>query len=180
MGNALQEQLLKAGLVSDKQLKKARKEQRTERLQTQGRTSTADDNKLRAQQALAEKAERDRELNRLQKEAQEEKAIAAQIKQLVETNRQPRDDGDVPYNFADDNKVKRIYVTERVREQISGGRLAIVKVDKRYELVPAEIAEKIRARNAGSVIVWNDPKQAPEETPDNGYANYKIPDDLMW
>ena len=55
---------------------------------------------------------------------------------------------------------------------------AIVKFDDKYDAVPAVVAKKIKDRDPGYIIVLND-SQATEEI-DEEYADYKIPDDLMW
>lgn len=182
MGNALRDQLLKAGLVNEKQLKQAAKEKRKETNQRQGQNEPdTDAARLRAQKAQAEKAERDRQLNQQRREEAEKKALASQIRQLIETHRQPRGDGEIPFNFPDGGKVKRLYLSASVREQIVRGNLVIVRLDKQYELVTPDIAEKIRARSAGSVVLWNEPKATPTETPaDDPYAKFQVPDDLMW
>lgn len=183
MSNALRDQLLKAGLVSDKQVKQAVREKRKETLRQQGQKQTAavDEQKRQAQKAQAEKAERDRQLNLQRKEAAEQKAISAQVRQLIETHRQPKGEGDTPYNFIDGDKVKRMFVSDKVREQLCQGRLAIVKLDQQYELVPAEIAQKIRARHEDSVVLLNDFQQTSAGNGDvDPYADYKIPDDLIW
>lgn len=183
MGNALRDQLLKAGLVNDKQVKQAVKEKRKETLKQQGQKKAAavDEHKLQAQNAQADKAERDRQLNLQRKQAAEQKAVAAQVRQLIETHRQPKGDGETPYNFIDGNKVKRIYVSAKVREQLSRGALAIVKLDQQYELVPTEIAQKIRARHEASLVWANDFRQTVSGNDSaDPYADYQIPDDLMW
>lgn len=180
MANALQDQLLKAGLVNDKQLKKAQKEKRQETRQTAGRKGGISDEAALAQQRAAEKAERDRELNRQRKESMEQKAIAAQVKQLVDAHRVATGDGEVPYKFADEGKVKALYVTEAVRQQIVRGRLAIVKSDGRYELIPADTAEKVRSRGAAHLVLWNQPEPAPAASADDEYADFTVPDDLIW
>ncbi len=180
MGNSLQDQLLKAGLVDAKQLKKVKNDKRkTNKQLHKSKTETVDQNKLQVQQALTEKAKRDRQLNRQLKDEAERKAIAAQIQQLIEKNRLPKGDGDVPYNFADNNKIKRIFVSAAVQEQLSRGKLAIVKLNENYELVPIAIAERIRMRDEKCVILCNDPQQGDEQQ-DEPYANYQVPDDLMW
>jgi len=181
MNNSLREQLLKAGLVNEKQVKKAVKEKRREALKGQNDPGALAETKPQVQKAQAEKAERDRQLNLQRKEAAEQKAIVAQIRQLIETSRQPQGDGDMPYNFFDDNKVKRIYVSDAVRDQLSRGLLAIVKLDGHYELVPCETAHKIRARNEAAVVLWNDPQNTSScGGDDDPYADYRIPDDLRW
>jgi uncharacterized protein YaiL (DUF2058 family) len=186
MGNALRDQLLKSGLVNDKQLKQATKEKRKEDRQKHGqKQSGPDESALRAEriaQEKAQKAERDRELNLQQKQAAEQKALHAQLRQLVETHRQPTGDGgDIAYSFSDGGKVKRLYVTGDVRDRLSAGRLVIVRCDERYELVFPDIAERIRGRDPDAIVLWNVPPPAVEDSAaEDPYAKYQIPDDLIW
>lgn len=182
MGNALRDQLLKAGLVNEKQLKKAVKDKTKEeqRLQGQGKPQHKDEERLKAQKAQAEKAERDRLLNQQKQEEAERKAIAAQVRQIIEQNREAKEDGDTPYNFVDGGKVKRLYLSERQRERISKGILAIVKLGQTYELVPADTAEKIAARDQSAVVLLNISNSEPQTAAEDPYAQYQIPDDLMW
>ena len=184
MGNALRDQLLKAGLVNEKQVKKAEKEKHKENHSQQGRgkTDSHAEGKQRSQQAKQDKLERDRLLNQQRQVEAEKKALYAQIRQLVEQNRQPKGDGDTPYNFIDQGKVKRLYFSDQVRARIVNGQLAIVRLENAYELVPAETAEKIQARIADSIVVFNEPKrrETAEPSPSDPYAEFQIPDDLMW
>lgn len=178
MSNSLQNQLLKMGLVDEKKVKQVKKEKHKQ-AKLQGKKAQAVDEAARlAQQAAAQKAERDRELNRQRKEEAERRALASQVRQLIEVNRLPKGDGEIAYNFSDGSMVKRLYVTEQVQRQLGLGRLAIVRLDEDYELVPTAVAEKIRQRDEGCVILCNEPEQHSDE--DDPYADYQIPDDLMW
>ncbi len=47
-----------------------------------------------------------------------------------------------------------------------------------YDVVPADVAEKVRARDA-SCVVRRDVSE-PETTEDDSYADYRVPDDLRW
>jgi hypothetical protein len=138
-----------------------------------------DEVKNLAQKAQAEKIERDRELNQLRQQQDEKKQLVAQIKQIIELNRLPRDAEGLAYNFTDDSKVKRLYVSEAMRDQIAEGRLAIVKLGTNYEVVPADAARKIQQRDAASVIVFNKQIKAADVV-DDAYAEYQVPDDLIW
>ncbi len=182
MGNAFQDQLRKAGLIDDKKIKKAKAEQRLQEKQQRKGVVTAEpaiSAADAARQAAAEKAERDRQLN-LQRQAQaEQRAIAAQIRQIIEAHRVPAGPGDRPYQFEDAGKVQRLFVTPAQHAQLVQGTLAVVKLDGQYALVPAEAAHKIRARDASHVLVLHE--AAPPEPPaDDPYAQFKVPDDLMW
>ncbi|WP_442498280.1 DUF2058 domain-containing protein [Methylobacter sp. sgz302048] len=173
---SLQEQLLKSGLTTDAKARQIRSEKRKQ--QRQNNAGGEDEAKRLAQKTREEQAARDRELSLLKKEQAEQKEISAQIKQLIDQNRKDQaDDDGIAYKFSDNNKIKTVYVSEAMREQISKGRLAIVKWERQYEIVSADVALKIKARDANCVLVLND--QA-EEKIDDAYAAYPIPDDLIW
>lgn len=183
----LKDQLLKAGLVNEKQVKKAQQEKRKETQQKTApqKTAEAQAEQARRQQAQAEKAERDRQLNLQRKEEADRKALAAQVRQLIETHRLPKAEwenphSETPYNFQDGGVVKRLFVTEAMRGKLIKGVCAIAKLDRQYELVPAETADKIRQRDATALIVYNTPAPATASPQDDPYAAYQIPDDLMW
>lgn len=175
----LKDQLLKAGLVNEKQIKQAQKEKRKEQPH-QSKASAAEEEKRR-QRAAAEKAERDRQLNAQRQQEAEKKATAAQIRQLIEANRQPKEEGEAPFNFSDGGTVKRLHLSEKMRGQIVKGVLAIVRLDGKYELVLAEVADKIRQRDAAAVVLQNEPPRRQEaEQSDDPYAAFQVPDDLIW
>lgn len=185
---SLQEQLLKTGLVTTAQVRTAKSDKHKQvQQQRHNKVEISDEGKRMVQQALAEKAERDKELNRLKQEQEERKQIAAQVRQLIESHRIAIDEGAIDefddsqaYHFTDHNKVKKLFVPKAMRDQISNGRLAIVRLRKRYEVVPVDIAGKIRERDPACVIVWNDASAQAVQPSDDPYAQYEIPDDLMW
>jgi uncharacterized protein YaiL (DUF2058 family) len=157
---SLQDQLLKAGLIDKKKAHKINKTKNKQVKQKQkNKIETTDETKLAAQQAQAEKVERDRQLNLQRKKEAERKAVAAQIRQLVEMNR-------------------RMPVTETQLKQLGNGRLCIIKLDECYELIPTLVAEKIRMRDESTQIFSNQTTETPDE--DDPYADFQVPDDLMW
>lgn len=175
---SLQDQLLKAGLVDEKKANKAKKAKHQQAKKKQkNKIETVDEAKLAAERAQAEKVERDRQLNLQRKAEAERKALAAQVRQLIEMNRQPAD-GDIAYSFTDGTLVKNLYVTETQQRLLSNGRLCIVKLDEGYELIPTSVAKKIQQRDETTEILSNQPTEAPDE--DDPYAEFQVPDDLMW
>jgi uncharacterized protein len=177
---SLQEQLLKSGLSNDAKLKQVKAEKRKQtKLERNTGVEIIDEIKLSAEQLRQQQVERDRELNRQHKLAEEQKALVAQIKQIVEMNRIAQDPNGVAYNFTDDNKVKTLYVAEKVRVALINGRAGIAKVDSHYQIVPAEVARKVQERDAAVIVVLNEATQDVAAA-DDPYAAYQIPDDLMW
>ena len=179
MSLSLRDQLLKAGLVNEKQAKQAGKQQqKQQRLVKKGQIEKDDSQREAALKAQAEKLARDQELNRQQQEKAAQKARTAQIKQLIETSRLPKLTTEDYYNFVDEKKVKRLSVNKLMRDKLSSGSLAIVRSGGGYEVLPREAALKIQERDPRRVILLNTPTAAPDA--DDPYAAYQVPDDLMW
>jgi uncharacterized protein YaiL (DUF2058 family) len=177
---SLQEQLLKSGLVSAAQAKSVKSDKRKQtQQQRKNKVEVIDEAKELAQKAQSEKIDRDRALNQLRQQQEEQKQLAAQIIQIIELNRLPRDAEGLAYHFTDHNKVKRLYVSEVMRDQIAEGRLAIVRLGTLYEVVSAETAKKVQFRDAASVIVFNQQDKSVDPI-DDAYAEYQVPDDLIW
>ncbi|MDD5296752.1 MAG: DUF2058 domain-containing protein [Rhodocyclaceae bacterium] len=176
---SLQEQFLKAGLVDKKKVKQANQEKSTQKkVERRTGTQTADEARLAALETQRKNAERARELNAQRDAAATEKAIVAQIAQMVQQNRQGKGGGDIAYNFNHDNKIKRLYVSAAVQAHIAAGRLVIVCLGGATELVPKVIADKIAERDASLVVRVN--KTGAETDADDPYAAFQVPDDLMW
>lgn len=179
MANSLKDQLLKAGLVDVRKVSSVVKEKKKqEKQQRKHKIETIDETKVNVQQTLQEKAERDRQLNFERDEQSRHKAIVAQIKQLIEVSRLSREGADIAYNFTDGVKIKKILVNQNMLDQLSNGRLAIVVFEEHYSVVPKAVAEKIKLRDEKYVVVSNVLQQTDDA--DDPYAEYKIPDDLMW
>ena len=181
---SLQDQLLQAGLVNDKKAKQVNKEKRKQ-AKTNRRTGKNIENETTqaAKQRLAEKAQHDKAMNLKRQQKADEKAIQAQIKQLITSNKIDRDKGEITYNFTTDNKIKKIRVTALLQDQLSNGRLAIAKLEQgkevTYEIIPSVVAAKIAQRNENYIVLLND-KTSDTIDEDDPYADYQIPDDLMW
>lgn len=178
MANLFGDQLVKAGLVKKDQLNKAKKSKHRQK-KADRNVEFVNEAAEAARQAAAEKVARDLELNLRHKEELERKAIQAQIRQLVEMNRLPREDGDIGYNFQDGSLVRKIFVSSEVHAILGRGALAIVRYDGGYEVIPSVVAEKIRLRDP-SCIVSQTAVQEESNAEDDPYADYKVPDDLMW
>ncbi|WMJ65387.1 DUF2058 family protein [Klebsiella variicola] len=93
--------------------------------------------------------------------------------------------GDIGFNFTDNNLIKKIMVDKTTQTQLINGRLAIArwrwitspKVNMRLfrRWWPREIAQ----RDASSIVLHGALSQ-DEQDEDDPYADFKVPDDLMW
>jgi len=120
MGNSLQDQLLKAGIINKQKASKVNAEKRRKAKQSrQIKSKQPDKDKLAIQQAQREKAEKDRQLNQQRQQQLLIRQTEAQIRQLILNHRQAQDDSDIAYHFSDNNIVKKIYINNTLRNKLS-------------------------------------------------------------
>lgn len=186
MGGSLQDQLLKAGLADKKQAQKAKKERhkQVKAKQKNKKAVIVDEAKIAAEQALAAKQAKDREFALQQRDVAKQKEIKAQVINLIKVNAQAKNNGDVALNFTHNKVVKRLYVSERTYKDVTQARLAVVSyTQNEYELVPLPVADKIQTRMPEAVIYIADTaadSRSNADDNDDWYADYEIPDDLVW
>ncbi|EKN3725594.1 TPA: DUF2058 domain-containing protein [Yersinia enterocolitica] len=174
----LQEQMLKAGLVSSKKMAKVQRTAKKSRVQAREAREAVEENK-KAQ------LERDKQLSEQQKQAALSKEYKAQVKQLIEMNKINLAKGDIGFNFTDNNLIKKIVVDKITQAQLISGRLAIARVvadnngESEYAIIPASVADKIAQRDANSIVL-NSALSQEEQDEEDPYADFKVPDDLMW
>jgi uncharacterized protein len=183
MSNSLFDQLKKTGLVDKTKAQKVKRDQYKIKKQKskKGSLEELDEVKLLAEKTKAEAVERDRQINKEKVAEAESKAVTAQIIQLIESNRVADRDGEISYNFTDANVIKHIFVSEHCHKYLTSGKLCIAKLGEGYELVPKPVADKIKQRDAECIINNDDSIRIDQsQDEDDPYADYKIPDDLIW
>lgn len=174
----LQEQMLKAGLVTSKKMAKVQRTAKKSRVQAREAREAVEENK-KAQ------LERDKQLSEQQKQAVLSKELKAQVKQLIEMNRITVVKGTIDFNFTDNNLIKKVAVDKLTQTQLINGRLAIARLaadnnaEAQYAIIPAAVADKIAQRDADSIVLHSALSQDVQDE-DDPYADFKIPDDLMW
>ena len=177
MGNSLQDQLLKAGVASNKQAVRAKKAKNTKEKQQRKGVDVVDETAQMVAKTDAEKRAKDQVLNQKRNEEAHNKAIRAQIVELINLNK-ITERGETEFRFEVNGKIKTLMLQNETREQLIKGKLNIVSIDDQQNIVPRAVAEKIAERDANAVVLSNE--QSDMEELDDEYADYKVPDDLMW
>ena len=179
--NPLQEQLLKAGLAKKSKVAEAAREQQKAR---QARESTESDAIRReAERARELKAEKDRALEAERKARTRAAELAAQARQIILDKKLPRT-GESEYRFSADGAIRTILVDEDQRRKLSSGAVVVARLGDRYEMLPRAAGEKVRERDPGLVVLDHgkagDAPAAASSEDDAYYAQFKVPDDLVW
>lgn len=184
MGNSLREELLKAGLVSEERLRKPRAQKPTRAKPakkskksptpalTEESNSTAR-HVLRENQRRTARFIRDTTLGGGSAADNAKKALRRKIQALIEGERLNDEQADVPYHFVKGKRIKRIYVTEPQRLQLSSGEIVIAALEGHHHILTTAAAEELLALAPQTVVCGS------AETSEDG-EGHPVPDDIIW
>ena len=184
-GLSLREQLLQAGLVSEKQVKQAEQSQKRQTFTDRKQVGKKDRN-FREEQRSGRAAEagggQGREGRRTQPQARGKGGGQGALggdppARRAEQDREARERRLLQLRASTARWAASRWMPS-LRERIVRGEIAIVRCDGHYELVPAETGERVREREPRAVVNTSD---KVESTPvDDAYKDFVVPDDLVW
>ncbi|MFC3033157.1 DUF2058 domain-containing protein [Pseudoalteromonas fenneropenaei] len=176
---SLQEQLLKAGLTTAHQARVAKSEKRKQQKKKKGATSDPSDLQKHIEQTKLAQQQKADELNQARLAEQHQKEQIARAKQILAHHKQEAVRGNTTFNFVYEGKVKELEVNDSTRQALAKGRLAICVLEGQFYVLQDEPARKIAAIEESFIVMHAiDDEQKPDA--DDPYADYEIPDDLMW
>ncbi len=181
---SLQDQLLKAGLTTKQKTRQANSDKRKKNKQK--RSGVQHDATLQEQvkqdlaKAKLEKQAKDDALNEQKKQQLADKEQVLRIKQILTHHNIKNVAGDHEYNYTFGNVIKKLPLDATTHKALVNGRLSLCGLDEITYIVTRETAEKLAELNADVVLVQNDKVADEQIDEDDPYADYQIPDDLMW
>jgi uncharacterized protein YaiL (DUF2058 family) len=90
-------------------------------------------------------------------------------------------EGDTAFYFQFNNKIKTLYLNKENYDALVAGSIGLCQIDNIIFILPNSTVTKIKSINPAYVVLDQDkPNTAPETANDDPYADYDIPDDLMW
>ena len=118
------------------------------------------------------------------KQTQEELAMRAahgKLIQMIAQHCEKDYQGELDYHFTYDNKVKRIAVNSEIQQGLIKGRFAICVLNDEFYLINKEAAEKLRLIDESVLVALHDQTEhKSRDDQDDPYAEFAVPDDLMW
>lgn len=176
--NPLQDQLIKAGLAKKSKVAAVAREQLKQAKAGAGPSEIARD----AERARAEKVERDRALEAERKAQARAAELRAQARQIIRDKQLPRS-GEGEYRFDADGAIRTLLVDDDQRRKLASGAVVIVRFGDGYTLLPRPAGLQVRERDADCIVL--DHGLTTDTTSDASdddayYAQFQVPDDLMW
>ncbi|MFD2164744.1 DUF2058 domain-containing protein [Thalassotalea euphylliae] len=181
---SLQDQLLKAGLTTKQKARQANSDKRKKNKQKRSGAHVEESMQEQAKQSIAqqkaEKQAKDAALNEERKKALEAKELHQRVSQILSHHHIKEIDGEIEYNYTFDNKIKKLMVNEQTQKALVNGRLSICGLDETTYVVTAETADKLSSLMPDVVLLKNEKAADADIDEDDPYAEFQIPDDLMW
>lgn len=180
MTNSLRDQLMKAGLVS-KTAKQPSKKRGNKQQQRKARKQQGDQRQAELAALDAHKKERDRVLNEQREKQRKAREQAEWVRQLIQSHavaKTPATDDDTAFHFTLDGKIHHLYVGAKQRGQLSQRQLGIVSFDGQYHFMPRQIIQRLQDKVPRRC--WLAEADSSQVDTDDPYAEFQVPDDLMW
>lgn len=183
MANALQDQLLKAGLASKQKVRDVKTQKRRDK------KAKVDDGSAELKKQIAEQklqqAKKDKALNEERfAQASEKGQVRGLITEFSKFAINIPKDAELKFNYILENKIYSLYITDKIQAELLNGTLGIVRHEDKSYLVPHKLAERVKLLvPQWCGYLWDKAaKDAVEQVSDadDPYADYAIPDDLMW
>ena len=162
--SSLSDQLLKAGLVTKEQVKKAK--EKPKRKPAKGHASKkstarkarpkkepSDLAQFYGERAKLEHHEKQEEIRKKQEAARIKKETNKKINQLISKNLLNDDNAEIRFNFVVGTSIKYLFVTEQQQQDLMDGKLAFTFLGGKRCLIPEETAKEILALNPKKIVI---------------------------
>ena len=176
--SSLRDQLFKAGLVTEEQVKqsenKPKRHQPSKKINKSHPKSVkkktqkkelSDLEKFYRQRSTEENRERQRAKKAKEEAALRKKERNIKISRLINENMINVDHANERYNFMIGTTVKYLYVTNEQLEQLAKGKLALIFMKGKCRIIPPQTAEKIRTIDSNRLIIQTN--ETASSLPDN-------------
>ena len=158
--SSLSDQLLKAGLVTEEQVKESKEKPKKKFIQKKQAPKKKNDKKEQSDLAKFYQ-ERSKIENKEKQEAARKKKEAARIKKetnkkinkLISENLLNDEKAEIRYNFVVGTTIKYIFVNEKQQQDLIDGKLAITFLGGKRSLIPIDIANMIIKINPSKIVI---------------------------
>jgi uncharacterized protein YaiL (DUF2058 family) len=194
MGNSLRDELLKAGLVSKERPEKPRRSKRRKagpgkkrqpapvQADSEGAAATSA-HVLRENRRRTARFVRDSTLAGGSVAENAKKALRRKIQELIKTERLNDAQAAIAYHFVRGKRIKRIYVTQDQRAQLTAGIMVVAALEGDNHLLTCSAAEQLLSLAPQTVVCGAAEAAANEATSNEGQGEgeeHPVPDDIVW
>jgi len=169
--SSLSDQLLKAGLVTEEQVKKAaekpkgykpnknnanKSQQQKRPVATKAKKENSDLAQFYKERASLERNEKQEAAKKKQEVARLKKETNDKINKLITDNLLNDETAEIRYNFVVGTTIKYLFVNEEQQQKLADGELAISFLGGKRALIPTTIAKDITQLNPNKIVIIAD------------------------
>ncbi len=171
--SSLSDQLLKAGLVTEEQVKKsaekpkhkprkacskmgAKNSTKKPAKKSQKQTEQSDLAKFYGERKQLENKEKQAAAHQKKESARIKKETNEKINTLISENLLNDEDAELRFNFVVGTSIKYLFVTEKQQQALSEGKLAITFLASKRSLIPVEIGKEILQISPKKIVIIPD------------------------
>ncbi|MEI6897677.1 MAG: DUF2058 domain-containing protein [Psychromonas sp.] len=178
---SLQEQLMKSGLINKQKAQQAQTEKRRKAKQKKKKGTLEISQAQYAVNAKKEQQKKqDLQKNKAVQISLDERASHGKLIQMIAQHCEKNYQGEIDYHFTYAAKVKRIAINETTQRNLVNGLLAICVLNDEFYLINKEATEKLTKIDASVLVALHEKVDVEALDEDDPYAEFTIPDDLVW
>jgi len=161
--SSLSDQLLKAGLVTEEQVKKAAEKPKHKSNKTHHKKAAHKKPKTKkepsdlaqfyGERKKQENKEKQAEAHKKKEAARIKKETNNKINKLITDNLLNVEEAEIRFNFVVGTSIKYLFVTEKQQQDLADGKLAITFLGGKRSLIPAEIGVEIQTLNPNKIVI---------------------------
>ncbi|MCF6189239.1 MAG: DUF2058 domain-containing protein [Cocleimonas sp.] len=159
--SSLSDQLLKAGLVTKEQVKKATEKPKFKPKQTavkkannkKGHNEPSDLAKFYGERKQQENKEKQEIVREKQEATRLKKEMNEKTNKLISDNLLNDESAEIRFNFVVGTSIKYLFVTKEQQQGLVDGKLAITFLASKRSLIPVEIGEEILEINPKKIVI---------------------------
>ena len=170
--SSLSDQLLKAGIVTEEQVKKAAEKPKkykpnknkahnptknktpvSNKPKNKPKKESSDLAQFYKERASLERSEKQEAARKKQEEARLKKETNDKINKLLSDNLLNDEAAEIRYNFVVGTTIKYLFVNEEQQQKLADGELAISFLGGKRALIPTSIAKEINSINPNKIVV---------------------------
>ena len=178
---SLQDQLMKSGLINKQKAKQAQTDKRRKAKQKKKKgTVEVSDVQISINEQKEQQQQKDLEKNQTAQRDLAARSDHGKLIQMISQHCEKNYQGEIDYHFTYDSKVKRIAINDETQTRLVNGQLAICVLNEAFYLINKEATEKLIKIDDSVLVALHEKVDVTQLEEDDPYAEFAVPDDLVW
>ncbi|MCK5819406.1 MAG: DUF2058 domain-containing protein [Psychromonas sp.] len=178
---SLQNQLMKLGLINAQKAKQAQTEKRRKAKQKKKKgTVEVSDVQVSINQQKEQQQQQDLLQNKATQGDLEARSEHGKLIQMIAQHCEKDYQGEIDYHFTYESKIKLIAINDNTQKKLMNGQLSICVLNDAFYLINKEASKQLIKIDESVLVALHDKVDLSKVEEDDPYAEFSVPDDLIW